>query len=436
MDKERVRVALTTLGCKVNQYDSAVIDRLLGEKGWQRVGFEEEADAYIVNTCTVTDRADAEGRRLARRARRRNPSARVVLTGCYAQASPAEIAGLEYVDYVVGLGRLSDLLKAVAGQLDDKVSVSDLRRAEVVETLGIESFAGRTRAFVKVQEGCNLFCTFCIVPVARGRSRSVEPRRVLDEIELLAARGFREVVLTGVHLGGYGADLGPACDFAWLLEAIAERAPRLRVRISSVDPPEMTPRFLDTVAGNDIFCRHLHVPLQSGSDAVLGRMKRRYRAAEAAEHLAEARRRMPEVCIGTDLIAGFPGESDEEFSETLDYLERIELDYMHVFPYSRRSATSAAKRWPELPAAVVHERARRVRELDGRLRRRFEDRFIGSRVKVLFENARDRKSGMLKGYSNNYLALVADGPDSLMNREVAVDIAGRGGDGRLQAVPV
>jgi threonylcarbamoyladenosine tRNA methylthiotransferase MtaB len=239
-----MRVAVATLGCKVNQYDTAVMQRLFDDKGWTRVDFAAEADAYVVNTCTVTDRADAEARRLARRARRANPAARVILTGCYAQTSPQEIARNDAVDYVIGLGRLPDLLRAVAGELDERVVVSDLRKATRVETLGIETFPGRTRAFVKVQEGCNLFCTFCIVPVARGRSRSVPPRTVVDEILRLEARGYREAVLTGVHLGGYGDDLDPPCDLAFLLETIAERRPGLRVRISSIDPPEITPRLL------------------------------------------------------------------------------------------------------------------------------------------------------------------------------------------------
>jgi threonylcarbamoyladenosine tRNA methylthiotransferase MtaB len=275
-----VRVAITTLGCKVNQYDTAVMERLFDEKGWTRVDFSESADAYVVNTCTVTDRADADARRMARRARRTNGEARVILTGCYAQTSPGKIAELDYVDYVIGLGRLPDLLLAVAGEMNERVAVSDLRKARTVDTLGIETFPGRSRAFVKVQEGCDLFCTFCIIPVARGRSRSVPPRKVIDEIARLEARGYREVVLTGIHLGGYGSDLDPPCDLAFLLEAIVERRPRLRVRISSVDPPEITDRLLDVVASSPVFCRHFHVPVQAGDDAVLARMRRRYSAGK------------------------------------------------------------------------------------------------------------------------------------------------------------
>jgi threonylcarbamoyladenosine tRNA methylthiotransferase MtaB len=422
-----MRVAITTLGCKVNQYDTAVMERLFDERSWQRVDFADEADAYVVNTCTVTDRADSDARNLARRARRRNPQARVVLTGCYAQTSPDAISELDYVDYVIGLGRLPDLLRAVEGDLRDRVAVSDLRHASTVDTLGIESFSGRTRAFVKIQEGCNLFCTYCIVPVARGRSRSVPAREILAEIDRLQARGFREVVLTGVHLGGYGKDLDERFDLAWLLEALAEHAPGLRIRISSVDPPEITERLVEIVASNDLFCPHFHIPLQAGVDTVLEKMGRQYTSAEAAERLAMLRERIPGVSIGTDVITGFPGESEEEFSRGIEYIERVGVNYLHVFPYSERTSTSAAKRWRPLDDHTVHERARILRGRDKSLRRRFEDRFLGTQLRVLFENARDTSSGLLKGYSENYLPVLLDGPDSLMNRIVDVELTARKG---------
>jgi len=422
-----MRVAVTTLGCKVNQYDTAVIERLFGERGWERVAFTDPADAYVVNSCTVTDRADREARQLARRARRTNPGARVILTGCYAQTSPDEIATLGYVDYVIGLNRLPDLLRAVAGELPERTAVSDLRKATELESLGIETFPGRTRAFVKVQEGCNLFCTFCIVPLARGRSRSVAPRNVVDEIVRLEARGHREVVLTGVHLGGYGDDLQPACDLPFLLEAIAERAPHLRVRISSIDPPEVSARLVDVVTSNPMFCRHFHVPLQAGDDAVLARMRRAYTTAQAAEAIARLREVMPDACIGTDVITGFPEETDEEFERGLAYFESLGLGYLHVFPYSKRSSTSAAKRWRELPRNVVYERARRMQALDKRLRRRFEDRFVGSRTSVLFEATRESQTGRLKGTSSNYLRITCDGDDHCMNRIIDVQVTGRTG---------
>lgn len=430
-----MRIAIATLGCKVNQYDTAVMQRVFDEKGWQQVAFDEEADAYVVNSCTVTDRADADARRMARRARRKNPDGRVIMTGCYAQTSPTTVAELDYVDYVIGLGRLPDLLAAVEGELAGAVAVSDLRRESQVRTLGIESFPGRTRAFVKVQEGCDLFCTFCIIPVARGRSRSVTPRTVVDEIARLEARGYREVVLTGVHLGGYGADLEPARDLAFLLETIVERRPGLRVRLSSVDPPELTPRLIGALADDGVFCPHLHVPIQAGDDAVLARMGRRYTTAQAAASLAAVRERIPSVALGTDLIAGFPGETDDEFARTLDYVRAVGFSYLHVFPYSRRSSTSAAKRWAELPDHVVHARARAARSLDRELRRSYEDRFIGRAVSVLFEDGPDPSSGLLRGYSENYLPVACDAADAVAGRIASVRLTGREGR-RLRGAPV
>ncbi len=410
-----MRVAMATLGCKVNQYDTAVFERLFNQRGWRRVGFEEKADTYVINSCTVTDRADSDARKLARKARRTNPNARIVMTGCYAQTSPDEVAALDYVDYVVGLGRVPDLLAAVEGKLAQRAVVSDLRKAATVATTGITSFSGRTRAFVKVQEGCDLFCTFCIIPVARGRSRSVAPRAVVDEIELLAARGYKEVVLTGIHLGGYGADLEPECDLAFLLETIAERRPGLRVRISSIDPPEITERLVDVVTSSRLFCRHFHVPLQACEDDVLARMKRQYTRAQAADILKMLVERIPGVCVGTDMITGFPGETAEQFADGLKFAESLPLDYLHVFPYSKRSSTSAAKRWQELADDVVHGRARRMRELDGDLRRRFLQRNAGTNGEALFETARDGETGLLKGYTDNYVPVLCAGGDPLRN---------------------
>jgi len=356
------------------------------------------------------------------------------MTGCYAQTRPDELAALKEVDYVVGLGRLPELLDAVRGRLATTTAVADLRRAASVETSGIVGFAGRTRAFVKVQEGCNLFCTFCIIPLARGRSRSVPITSVLEEIETLCERGFHEVVLTGVHLGGYGLDLSPARNLPALLEAVAKRGPRLRIRISSLDPPEIDDRLLEIVADNPLFCRHFHIPLQAGNDAVLGRMRRAYTREKAARALRLLRERIPGVCIGTDVITGFPGESEDEFSDGYRYLADLPLDYLHVFPYSKRSSTSAAKRWNELPDHVVHDRARDMRLLDRRLRSRFLDRNIGECASVLFENA-TKDDGMLKGYTDNYVPVVCKADPALRDRVVHVAL-GENVGGRLLAHPL
>lgn len=432
-DAAGLRVAITTLGCKVNRYDTAVIEQRIDERGWTRVKFEEEADAYVVNSCTVTDRADRDARSLARRARRQNPQGRVIMTGCYAQTSPAEVQKLAYVDYVVGLGRVDDLLDAVAGELQARTAVSDLRQAKEVTTVGISSFPGRSRAFVKVQEGCDLFCTFCIVPVARGRSRSVEARQVLDEIERLSARGYREVVLTGVHLGGYGADLDPPRDLAWLLECIADRAPAVRVRVSSVDPPEVTDRLLDVMADSKQFCPHLHVPLQSADDGVLERMRRRYKSEDAIAAIERIRRRLgDDAAIGTDIVTGFPEESVQEFDTTQARLRDLALSYLHVFPYSVRSSTSAAKRWKALPDAEVHGRSHRLRELDSELRANYRRRFVGRHASVLLEGTRDSATGRWTGHSEHYVAIAcetpfADAGEDLRGRLVPVRIDGDNG---------
>ena len=259
-----MKIAITTLGCKVNRYDSAALATQLGHAGHTIHPFEPGADAYIVNSCTITDRADAESRQLARRIKRWNPAARIIMTGCYAQANPAGAAAVPEVDFVIGLDRRYEL----CGPERRARRRADLRqrprRADGRPPLGAEVFGGRTRAFLKVQDGCDLFCTFCIVPWSRGRSRSVSPRAILAEIDKLAARGFQEVVLTGIHLGGYGEDLQPRMGLADLVEMIAERAAVPRLRLSSIDPPEVTPRLLDIMRRSETVCDHLHMPVAGG----------------------------------------------------------------------------------------------------------------------------------------------------------------------------
>lgn len=425
----KLRVAFATLGCKVNQYDTATIETAL-RPDCDVVPFAEGADVYVVNSCTVTDRADAESRQLARRARRLNPRGRVILTGCFAQTSPQR-AALPEVDYVIGVGRLPDVLRAVHDQIptdEGRVLVHNLRRADQVTTLGAEVFSGQTRAFLKVQEGCDLFCTFCIVPFARGRSRSVEPRRVLAELQRLAAGGFHEVVLTGIHLGGYGKDLTPALTFADLVEMIAEAAPVPRIRLSSIDPPEVTPRLLDLVARSDVLCPHVHVPVQAATDGVLRRMRRLYDSAMVRDVAAEIVRTVPDAALGTDVIAGFPGEGDAEFEAGLALLEAAPFSYFHVFPYSRRSGTTAAKASDHVAPETIRTRAQALRRLGAAKRRAFAERCVGADLDVLVESTRDRDSGRLIGYSRNYARVLLDGPDTLFNSEVRVRAVARDGD--------
>jgi threonylcarbamoyladenosine tRNA methylthiotransferase MtaB len=418
-----MRVAIATLGCKVNHYDSAVIEDRLHSEGYTVVPFPAQADVYIVNSCTVTNRADAESRRLARRARRLNPYARVIMTGCYAQVSSQKISHMPEVDYVVGLGRLADLLRVVRGEVEEeRVFVSNLRKAEQVDTFGTLTFNSQTRAFLKIQEGCNLFCTFCIVPFSRGKSRSVPPRTVLEQLDLLGEQGFQEVVLTGIHLGGYGSDLDPPVDLIWLLETIAERKPVPRVRLSSLDPHEISEKMVRLVAQAEVLCPHFHIPLQSGDNSILQRMRRRYDTALSREVFTMIRELLPHAAIGTDLIVGFPGEGEEEFARNYAFLEETPLTYFHVFPYSPRSGTTAAKFSDQVPAAVIEERARQVRKLGEQKKTAFCRRFLSHTLPVLFEHSRDKSSALLKGYSRNYLRVLVAGGDEWMNREANVRI--------------
>jgi threonylcarbamoyladenosine tRNA methylthiotransferase MtaB len=426
------RVAIVTLGCKVNAYDSAAIADRLRDAGCRLVEGAEAADVVVVNSCTVTDAADAESRRLARRARRQNPAARVVLTGCYAQTRPQEAAALEAVDHVVGTSRLEALVAAVTGAPVPRVVVGDSRREAAVSTVGARRFAGQTRAFLKVQEGCDLFCTFCIVPIARGRSRSVSPRAVLAELTALAAAGFQEVVLTGVHLGGWGEDLRPRLDLAWLVAAVAEQRLVPRLRLSSIDPHEVTEPLVRLLAAVPGLCPHLHVPLQAGDDGVLRRMRRRYDTTLAAERLAMIRALLPDAAIGTDVIAGFPGEDAAAFERTLAFLEASPITYAHVFPYSVRSGTTAAKLDGHVAPALIAARARRMRALGERKRAAFARRFDGAGAEVLVETTRDPVTGRLRGYTRNYLRAQLDGPDAWQGRRLPVRLS-VGAAGRIEA---
>lgn len=428
-----LRVAITTLGCKVNQYDTATIEDRLKADGLTLVPFAETADVYIVNSCTVTNQADAESRQLVRRAKRANPAARVIMTGCYAQVNPKSVAKVPEVDHVIGLNRLDDLLRAVKADLADRIVVSDLRkttdgRTPRIDTFGAVTFSGQTRAFLKIQEGCDLFCTFCIVPMSRGKSRSVPPRVVLEQLDQLASRGFQEIVLTGIHLGGYGEDLDPPVTLTWLLEAIEERKPVPRIRISSIDPHEISNELLRLLSHSEILCPHMHIPIQAGDDTILTRMRRRYDTTLAREVLTRLRESLPQAALGTDFIVGFPGEGDEEFAHSLAFLEESPFTYFHVFPYSVRSGTTAAKFTNKVPQPVIDERARLVRKLGARKKAQFARSFLGQTLSVLFEQTREKTSGHLKGYSRNYLRVVAEGGDHYMNRELPVTITHTNGE--------
>jgi threonylcarbamoyladenosine tRNA methylthiotransferase MtaB len=416
-----VKIAITTLGCKINQYDSAVIQSRLEEKH-SFVPFDEAADCYIINTCTVTDRADWEARQLVRRAKRLNPDSKVLLTGCYAQVSAQDVAAVPGVDYVVGLNRLGDLLRFVDAPASSQVeiAVSDVKRERGVAVLGTRALPGHTRAFLKIQEGCNYTCTYCIIPTARGLSRSVSAGEVMEQVRALADAGYRELVLTGIHLGGYGHDLTPRVDLTSLLEMIADSGLIARLRLSSLDPREVPDRLLDLLAASKTICPHLHICAQAGDDEILRQMRRNYDTAYYRELLAKVRERLPEAALGSDIIVGFPGESDAAFETSMEFFSALPLTYFHVFPYSRRRGTVAASMADPVAANLIKARSRRMRELGMRKKAEFCRGFIGKQVAVLIEEKVDSNTGAQRGFSRNYLPVRVLGEAASLNRELSV----------------
>jgi threonylcarbamoyladenosine tRNA methylthiotransferase MtaB len=369
----------------------------------------------------VTARTDAESRRLIRRAGRRNPDAKVVVTGCYAQIAFDSLREMPGVDLVLGNMEkkgITGLLKEIG--TGPKVMVSDISLEKRAEGVSLESFAEHTRAFLQVQNGCDSFCSYCIVPYARGRSRSVPPGEVLAGIKAFAGKGFREVVLTGIHLGGYGLDLAPPSRLLDLLATVEKQRLVPRLRVGSVEPTEISDEFIDFLAGAKTVCSHLHIPLQGGSDPVLERMNRSYATPQFRAVIDKLVAALPDICIGCDIIAGFPGESDEEFREGLRFVESLPVAYLHVFPFSPREGTPAATMPGHVNSAIIRERAAALRRISDRKRRAYYGRFSGRDLSVLVQER--TPDGLLKGLSRNYIPVVLSGDDALIGREVTVRV--------------
>lgn len=412
------RVAIATLGCKTNQFESAAMIEQFEQGGYRVVPFTQPADIYVVNSCTVTARTDAETRRLIRRARHLNPAARIIATGCYAQVAPGELERMPEVDSVLG----NREKQAITGLVESGESrVSDIAAEVAAGPLKLESFAEHTRAFLQAQNGCNSFCAYCIVPYARGRSRSVPPEDVLQGVQGLAANGYKEVVLTGIHLGAYGLDLTPASSLTELVRRIDAGRIVPRLRIGSVEPNELTDELLELMAGSEIICPHLHLPLQSGSDTVLQRMGRRYTAAFFRDLMERISMALPHAFIGADVIAGFPGESDDEFDETLRLIRHLPFSDLHVFPYSRRPGTKAADMKEQIPGNIIKERAESLRNIATEKKRGFLARQSGRELQVLVQGF-DETSGVCNGISRNYITVKFPGHKEMINTEQTVKI--------------
>jgi len=420
------RIAITTLGCKINQFESAAMTEALEQDGYSMVPFSESADIYVINSCTVTAKTDAESRRLIRRATRLNPEARVVVTGCYAQMAGEDLLKMPGVNLILGNSEKRDIAGFLRGMGDQpRAVVTDISQQKSGESAPLESFAEHTRAFLQVQNGCDSRCSYCIVPFARGASRSVAPQEALDGMASFTAKGFKEIVLTGIHLGGYGLDLTPPTDLLQLLVRVEEQALVKRLRIGSVEPTEVSQELVRFIAGSQIVCPHLHLPLQSGSDGVLSRMNRGYTTALFREVVESLVRAVPDISIGSDVIAGFPGETDAEFDETYRFIEALPLAYLHVFPFSARPGTPAAEMTPQLHSRVIKERAEALRKLSEAKNNAFAAGFVGRELQVLVQ----KDAGGRKGLSRNYLPVLIEGSEGLFNNEVTVLITGsKGGE--------
>lgn len=424
-------VAFHTLGCKVNHYETEAIWQLFKENGYSRTEFEKQSDVYVINTCTVTNTGDKKSRQVIRRAIRQNPDAVICVTGCYAQTSPAEIMAIPGVDIVVGTQERTKMLDYIEQYKTERMpinAVGNIMKNRVYEELDVPSFTDRTRASLKIQEGCNNFCTFCIIPWARGLMRSRDPEEVVRQAQQLVDAGYLEIVLTGIHTGGYGEDLKDY-NLAQLLRDIENNVKGLkRLRISSIEASQLSDEVIDVLRDSKIVVRHLHIPIQSGSDTVLKRMRRKYTMEFFANRLDRLREALPDLAITSDVIVGFPGETEEEFMETFSFIRDQNFSELHVFPYSKRTGTPAARMDNQVDEEVKNERVHRLITLNDQLAVEYASRFEGEVLEIIPEEAYklDSASNMVEGYTDNYLKVVIPGSEDLIGKLVRVKITKAG----------
>lgn len=421
------KVAFYTLGCKVNFYDTEAMWQLFKKEGYEQVDFESRtADVYVINTCTVTNTGDKKSRQIIRRAIRRNPDAVIAVTGCYAQTSPAEILAIEGVDLVVGTQDRDKLMSFVADIQAERRPVNAVRnimKTREFEELDVPDFADHTRAFLKIQEGCNNFCTFCIIPWSRGLSRSRSPESVLAQARQLVASGYKEIVLTGIHTGGYGDDL-ENYRLSDLLRDLDQVEGLERIRISSIEASQIDDAMIEVLNSSNKMCRHLHIPLQAGDDEVLKRMRRKYTTAEFADKIRRIKAAMPGVAITTDVIVGFPGETDEHYERGYRFMEEIGFAEMHVFPYSKRTGTPAARMEDQVDEEIKHERVHRLIELSERMQADYAGAWVGEVLEIIPERGEKGPagSGLMSGHADNYLNVVFKGDPSLVGKLCRVKV--------------
>ena len=399
------KVAFYTLGCKVNQYETEAMTELFEKNGYISVNSEEYADVYVINTCTVTHMSDRKSRQYIRRMKKKNPNAIIAVVGCYSQVSPEEILDIEEVNLVMGTNDRKAIVENIDNlTVDSKVStVDDIMKVKDFESIEISQTNGRTRAFIKIQDGCDRYCTYCIIPYARGRIRSRKMDEIVEEIETLSRNGFKEVVLTGIHVASYGKDLRDGSDILTVLKEVHNIDGIERIRLSSVEPKLFTDEFISEICSLEKLAPHFHLSLQSGSDGVLQRMNRRYSAEEYKRIVEILRDRIPDVSITTDVIVGFPGESNEEFLETLGFLKELKLMHTHIFKYSPRKGTPASIMENQIDSQTKNFRSGVLLNLCTKNFRSFVEKFKDRELRILVEELDN--DGYYEGLTDNYIRI-------------------------------
>lgn len=401
-----MKVAFSTLGCRVNVYESEAMAEKFIREGYEVVEASEKADVYVINTCTVTNMGDKKSRQIISRARRLNEDSIIAVVGCYSQIAPKEVSEIPGVDVVLGTRNKGDVVYYVNKARDEgksQVHVEGVLKNKKFEELNIEEYQDKTRAFLKIQDGCNRFCTYCIIPYSRGSVCSKDPKKVLEEVNKLAEHGFKEIILSGIHTASYGLDLEGSVNLIDIIDEIEKVEGIERIRIGSIEPAFFTPEVIEKMKGFKKLCPHFHLSLQSGCDATLKRMNRRYTAEEYAASVELLRETMPDVSITTDVIVGFPGETEEEFNETYKFLEKIKLTKTHVFKYSPRKGTKAADMGDQIDGNIKEKRSKLLIELSNKNEKEFIEKFIGKEMDVLIENEVKGKDGVYEGYTRNYI---------------------------------
>ncbi len=423
-----MKFTITTLGCKVNQNESETISSALEQSGWFSADKNEKAETCIINTCTVTQKAAMQSRQAIRQAIRSNPDARIIVTGCYAQTEPEELKKIQGVHEIVGHAQKHELADMILSSKHDtlpssaRAYINNISKEQLFRQMPVMSSGNRTRPFLKIQDGCNSFCTYCIVPYARGKSRSMFPDDVLDNILHLSKLGYNEIVLTGIHLGSYGLDIRPETSLLSLLKQIDDLKPINRLRLSSIEPHELTNEMINLIAKSNIICPHFHIPLQSGDDTVLNRMRRPYTASNFSDLILNIHKAIPDAAIGADILIGFPGETDQAFEHTYSLVKNLPMTYLHVFPFSPRKGTPAYSYPDHIQPDIIKERCAKMRSLGKSKKRSFYKAAVNKTVGVLIEGKRDRETNFLKGITPNYISVLTDGKDELMNTLLKVKI--------------